>query len=161
MRMTANKLCTTCGLEKDLVEFGRNQSKGKLFGHRNKCRECRKVEHKKWTQTPEWRARNRHWKRAQYAKRKRNPDAFLEFQIRQCGYSITVSQYREMEEKQLGLCALCGGTNKDGKRLFVDHDHKTGVVRGLLCKSCNAAIGMLCDRVPDWLNRVTEYLRGQ
>ena len=55
-------------------------------------------------------------------------------------YGITQEMYEEMLSKQSGKCALCGGP--PGKRgLFVDHNHKTGRVRGLLCDGCNWAIG--------------------
>lgn len=61
-------------------------------------------------------------------------------------YGITHEQYEEMFQAQGGLCAICGnppadpGTNH-GFRLKVDHDHETGVVRGLLCNSCNLRLG--------------------
>lgn len=44
---------------------------------------------------------------------------------------------------QQGRCAICGREPRSGKHLHVDHDHDTGRVRGLLCFSCNAAIGQL------------------
>jgi len=42
-----------------------------------------------------------------------------------------------MLEAQHGLCAICLRPPKEGKRLAVDHNHKTGKVRGLLCWFCN------------------------
>lgn len=51
-------------------------------------------------------------------------------------YGITLDQYNEMLEKQGGLCANCGQTN-EGRILCVDHNHKTGAVRELLCNICN------------------------
>jgi hypothetical protein len=63
-------------------------------------------------------------------------------------YGITLEQYNEMFEKQGGVCAICGakpskvnGTKK--KHLHVDHDHKTGKVRGLLCVTCNVKLGFM------------------
>lgn len=41
------------------------------------------------------------------------------------------------------VCAICLGINKNGWRLAVDHDHKTGKIRGLLCGNCNRGIGHL------------------
>jgi hypothetical protein len=47
-----------------------------------------------------------------------------------------------MERKQRGLCAACGMKCDD---LHVDHEHGTGIVRGLLCQGCNTAAGLLDD----------------
>lgn len=51
-------------------------------------------------------------------------------------YSITIEQYDDMLSSQNGGCAICGTIPKK-KRLAVDHDHKTGFIRGLLCTQCN------------------------
>lgn len=62
-------------------------------------------------------------------------------------FGITIEDYNAMHDKQNGLCAICKQPetrlNKSGTlhRLAVDHCHKTGKVRGLLCFKCNAAIG--------------------
>ena len=53
-------------------------------------------------------------------------------------YGITPEQYDKMLERQGGGCAVCGKAPKPGaRRLAVDHDHSTKVVRGLLCFTCN------------------------
>lgn len=56
-------------------------------------------------------------------------------------YGLTLDEYEAMVEDQGGKCAICGVTPKT--RLCVDHCHATGIVRGLLCRSCNTAIGLL------------------
>ena len=57
-------------------------------------------------------------------------------------YGISTEQYNEMFLKQAGNCAICGvNQSKFTKRLYVDHDHKTGNVRGILCVNCNMLIG--------------------
>jgi hypothetical protein len=68
---------------------------------------------------------------------------------------ITDEVYFEMLERQGGHCALCLATPKT-RRLHVDHDHKTGAVRGLLCHRCNRALPEWVDR--DWLFRTITYL---
>lgn len=60
-------------------------------------------------------------------------------------YGITPERYAELLFLQNGVCAICKMIAKPGKRLHVDHDHETGEIRGLLCVSCNAAIGHLRD----------------
>lgn len=47
--------------------------------------------------------------------------------------------------------------NQDSRPYCVDHDHKTGMVRGLLCRQCNDAIGFRHDKL-SWFKRVWEYL---
>jgi len=62
-------------------------------------------------------------------------------------YGLTLTDYRNLLAKQEGGCAICHTSNPGGSRgrFCVDHDHKTGRVRGLLCQSCNRAIGLLGD----------------
>lgn len=63
-------------------------------------------------------------------------------------YGITLAERDAMETSQKGLCASCGNP-PSGKghtaKLFVDHCHTTGKVRGLLCHPCNVALGLLRD----------------
>jgi len=60
-----------------------------------------------------------------------------------CKYGMTFKQYNQMLKQQNDVCAICGKVNLDGRRLFVDHNHKTGKIRGLLCKECNTKLGVL------------------
>ncbi len=75
-------------------------------------------------------------------------------------YKISVEQYEEMLKNQDGHCACCSAItgNKKFKYLCVDHDHKTGAIRGLLCQHCNQALGQIGDS-PDRAERLAAYLR--
>lgn len=48
-----------------------------------------------------------------------------------------------MLDQQAGLCAICTDPMVPGKKTHVDHCHKTGRIRGLLCHHCNVAIGLM------------------
>ncbi len=72
-------------------------------------------------------------------------------------YNLTLEQYDEMFEQQDGVCAICGGVNTDGKRLFVDHDHETNRIRGLLCRKCNTWVGIFEHK--KFAKEVKKYLR--
>jgi hypothetical protein len=74
-------------------------------------------------------------------------------------FGITLEQYDELLRAQGGFCAICGETNCDSRALAVDHDHKTGKVRGLLCGNCNRGIGNLRDNQAI-LQRAIEYLNA-
>lgn len=65
---------------------------------------------------------------------------------------VDAARYQEMLREQGGVCAICRQPerHKDGlsgkpKDLAVDHDHKTGAVRALLCSACNTALGLFSD----------------
>ena len=70
-------------------------------------------------------------------------------------YGIELSEYTNMVAQQNGCCAVC---KQIEERLCVDHCHNTGKVRGLLCRRCNAGIGMLKDDVAILIEAIT-YLR--
>ena len=77
-------------------------------------------------------------------------------------FGINDADYQKMLVEQNGVCAICGrperqGTNGSPKQLSVDHDHETGELRGLLCTSCNTALGLVEDRV-DLLHAAIAYL---
>lgn len=68
---------------------------------------------------------------------------------REKSLGISEAQYRQILADQHGACAICGMLESDPKLqrqiLAVDHNHKTGQIRGLLCGNCNTAIGLFKD----------------
>lgn len=78
---------------------------------------------------------------------------------------ITQPQVDSLFEKQRGLCRGCKCElvkrgSKSESRLHIDHDHKTGLIRGLLCHACNTAIGYARDN-PSILRSLANYLEEQ
>jgi hypothetical protein len=75
-------------------------------------------------------------------------------------YGIDEQGYNEMFKAQEGCCAICKKHQTEfKKKLAVDHCHETGEVRGLLCTSCNQALGLLQDSTTN-LKNAFEYLGG-
>lgn len=74
-------------------------------------------------------------------------------------YGLTVADYERMKDEQGGGCAICKRDEVASlfNRLYVDHDHVTGVVRGLLCYRCNAALGQFGDDLAG-VSTVVRYL---
>lgn len=72
-------------------------------------------------------------------------------------YGLTLEQYEALYEAQGGVCYICRRATGKVRRLAVDHDHKTGYVRGLLCKPCNSILAHLRDS-QDAARRIYDYL---
>lgn len=90
---------------------------------------------------------------------KDNPDKLKEVWRKQNlrkKFDLTLEQYEAMLAQQNGGCAICGKP-PGARRLAVDHDHKTGAVRALLCSNCNHVLGNGQDD-PDLLRKAAEYL---
>lgn len=68
-------------------------------------------------------------------------------------YGISLDTYNSLVVKQNSCCAICGETRK----LYVDHNHITNKVRGLLCRECNVGLGYFKDNKSILLEAV-EYL---
>lgn len=129
----------------------------------------------KWEWTPEGKARlsemrrgenNPRWKggtsqnpqvKADYARqwRKKNEDYVRDREYRK-RFGITKKIYDRLLIKQEGACAICKAIPKR-RRLDVDHCHYNGKVRGLLCESCNKALGGFDDN-PELLRAAIQYL---
>ena len=73
-------------------------------------------------------------------------------------YNLTIEQYDELVLKQHNRCAICNIHQVELiRRLSVDHDHTTGIIRGLLCHRCNLAIGLVDESV-EILKAAINYL---
>lgn len=72
-------------------------------------------------------------------------------------YGITYAEYEAKLKEQLNRCALCGKhKSRFTRRLHLDHNHKTGQVRGILCFFCNRRrVGQL---TAEWTARIYHYL---
>ncbi len=70
-------------------------------------------------------------------------------------YGIEPNVYYEMLEKQGQRCAICNAESKR-RAMNIDHNHKTGKVRGLLCDGCNLSLGHL--ERNEWIEKAKEYL---
>lgn len=145
------KICSSCGSSKSLTDFYKeNRVKD---GRARRCKECHNKVTKEYREkNPEiyrkaslkhWRALDDNKKHERWIKR----------------YGITSEEYKKMFEKQDGLCKICNKLCNSGHLLSVDHCHATGKVRGLLCKKCNTALGMLDDNVRYFENAIM-YLKN-
>ncbi len=74
-------------------------------------------------------------------------------------YGITPEEYNKILESQDKKCKICGSTNPGVKGTFyVDHNHRTHTVRGLLCNDCNSALGFVKESIST-LQSMIEYLQ--
>jgi hypothetical protein len=75
-------------------------------------------------------------------------------------YNIGMEQYNILFSEQEGKCAICGIHQTDLKHpLYVDHCHNTGIIRGLLCRKCNFAIGLFSENVI-FIDNAKKYLEN-
>jgi len=76
-------------------------------------------------------------------------------------YDFPLSSYKKLLKEQNESCAICGIHNSKLKEsLFLDHNHNTGKVRGLLCRKCNSGIGLLGDNMAI-LKKAISYLEKE
>ena len=134
------KKCKKCELEKELTEFTAHKgTKDKVNSH---CRECDNA-----------RKRNEWQNKTEEQRKKFSRKCVLSV------YGLSEEEYNELLSKQNHKCAICGKDESviPKKRLFIDHCHTTGKVRGLLCHNCNAALGHMYDSTQNLL-RAANYL---
>lgn len=134
------KKCRICKIEKPLKEF--TTSKKTKDGHTCYCKKCHCKEVTDYYKKYPRKLKNHNLKKT---------------------YGITIEDYEKLFNKQKGVCAICGKvetricTQGMVQSLSVDHDHSTGLIRGLLCDRCNKAIGLLYHDT-DLLIKATKYL---
>ncbi len=130
-------------------------------GTRNRCRPCvnRVAKEDRRDNLGKYLGQERARSRAHRAA---NPDhcraVDVAWKRKKSGYPIHGSAVVEMRERQGGGCAICGTTDPGGgKGWSVDHDHTTGFIRGVLCRTCNTGLGCLKDS-PELVLKAHAYL---
>ena len=99
----------------------------------------------------------------------KNREQYREHQLKY-KFGITIADYNLMLNRQGGTCAICNEKNFTREKgthnnkavamsLAVDHNHKTGQVRGLLCNGCNTSLGKFKDD-PILLEKAIQYLKA-
>ena len=144
MKVDDERVCKKCNKSFPLTEEFFTKNPRCRYGLGWSCKKCRNLQILKWqNKNPE-----RMKKTSRDSQLKRD-------------YGISLKDYNEMFNKYKGRCAICGiHRDKLKKNFFVDHDHKTGEVRGLLCYQCNVGIGLLKEN-PFILLKSIKYLRGE
>ena len=127
------KTCNKCSKEKPLDSFFKDKG-NKTDGRYSICKECKSA------RTMEWRAKNKPIYN-EYMRAK-NKEHYPKNRLQR--YGLVPAQYEEMLTAQEHKCAICKQSNPSEKRaLAIDHDHKTGKVRGILCYGCNRLMVLL------------------
>lgn len=146
------KRCSRCNTDRDKSEFAKRRAS--KDGLNFWCRSCLK----------QYRLDNKdHVNRRQRAYRDKNRERVRAWDREKsrrytlAKYGLTEVDYDQIVEDQSGKCKICGRIPSD--RLVVDHCHDTDIVRGLLCRTCNAAIGQLSDD-PLLLRAAADYLEA-
>lgn len=141
-----NHYCKSCSVELSLINYRRYHERAKLYARnyikRPGCREKGRERQRRYSQTERGRV------------------SMIKGHLKAC-YGMSLEEFNDIMINQKGLCAICRQPQVHGKRrrLYVDHDHKTGAIRGLLCCNCNSGIGRFSDD-PHLLNRAIKYLRS-
>ena len=154
------KVCKVCNEEKEITAF---------YPRMGRCKSCHgkqsqqyQREHPEQTKAARarWRAKPGSREKEIFAARRwqdEHPEQVALGRKRQQVkiYGLTLEQYDEMEKSQEGKCAICGIV--PNRRLDIDHNHKTGKVRQLLCSNHNTLIGLCNESIED-LQKVINYL---
>lgn len=166
------KRCRICDETKPLDAF--YAMKGMRDGYRNECKDCNlRQRAEKYAADPDLqtraRERVRRWqednrerylsKQAQYKHEGKLKIAARRSHLKRT-FGMTQEEYEARLREQGGGCAVCKRPPKPGKSLHVDHDHETGYVRGLLCFSCNAALGHFQDDI-DRIDAALTYVAAK
>lgn len=162
------KRCTKCGQRKPHSEFYANA--GGKDGLRADCKACVAARRKAWYaenrereihRVKDWQrenrekylAKQRRWREENREElSRRNRERHL-----QKTFGITPDDYDRMLEEQGFGCGICGDAPPEHGPLHVDHDPRTGEMRGLLCIRCNNGLGQFRD-APSLLRSAIDYL---
>ena len=155
------KACNRCHQIKPLSAFHKN--KQSPDNHQYACKECQRNYHKdQYKSNFEYREKRKTSCRKNQRKHYCSEKEWVR-KLKQ-KYNLTITQYSKMLVKQNRSCAICKQLEKNkhqnGKiiRLAVNHDHKTGKIRGLLCAECNQNLGRMLKN--KFWKKALNYLKG-
>lgn len=154
------KECTKCHRMLAMEDY-RNKKRG-MFGKNASCRKCEARQAREYRKDKQVKKQLAQYSK-EYSKRPIYKKVRLKTRLKAM-YNMTYNEYEEMLKEQNGACAICGNDeivfDRLGRpqRLSVDHDHKTGKVRGLLCVNCNRGISAFKENEKLFENAV-KYLK--
>jgi hypothetical protein len=150
------RTCSKCKIEKNISDFYKRNSRiSGVFSECKLCNNKRSKEYKKKNlekvsvKFKEYYLKNID-KIKEYNRSEKRKN--VEFKNR---YGITLDQRNKLFENQGGKCLTCLTTK--AKKFCVDHCHKSGKIRGILCDNCNKAIGLIKDK-KETAYRIFNYL---
>ncbi|MGI4873183.1 MAG: endonuclease VII domain-containing protein [Janthinobacterium lividum] len=150
-----HKECTKCSLVKPVGEFSKGAAKNSLgWAYRGYCKECGNAQTRAYSKGN---TEKRNTRLREY--RKANPEKAKLYDKRgsfKKKYGITLDQLEFLKKHNDYKCWIC---NKPHPKLFMDHCHTTGKVRGMLCPGCNTYLGVIQDSA-DTAQRLLDYLKG-
>jgi hypothetical protein len=133
------KWCTLC--RRILPKGNFNKDKSNRDGLEHRCRSCRNEYKRSFWAKPEvrdrWIKKSKEFRKTHEGQRSRRRSAW------KSRYNLSEDVYYQMCKTQNYSCAVCGIRVTGNDHLHVDHDHASGKVRGLLCRCCNTAVGMV------------------
>jgi len=134
LEIPETKVCVKCFKIKSLEDFSFNKTyRKKVFSRCKVCERVRAI--------------------ARYSSEKNR------FNHLNNKYGLSPEKYEALLDSQNGFCAICGSPEGyEGVGLYIDHDHSTGEVHGLLCVNCNSGLGMLGDNL-EGVEAAAAYLR--
>ena len=148
------KTCKNCNAEKELSEFRFiRKNKNGTDLHKSHCNDCTR---KQQLQRYHNLTNDKKTERRQKSIETLGKDYFKRYKLNRY-YNLTLEEFNQMYEDQNGKCFLCERVIL-GKEVKVDHDHKTGKVRKLLCHNCNTSLGLLNEDVK-LFEKCIEYLK--
>jgi len=162
------KKCRICGESKPLHAFYR--AAGMRDGHRNECKPCNLADKKRRYEADpaKYKAMVKRWQQAnadylnayrrEYNATPERKRALRDGYYRRT-FGISADDFDALLASQDGGCAICGGVPEREASFHLDHDHLSGSIRGILCLSCNQALGHFRDD-PTVLQRAADYVRG-
>lgn len=166
---TITKICTECKIEKPTSDFYSRKTKSGVKP-RSKCKRCSNINTVDCRQNLEAAQKHNQSSLRYYLQHKKKISERVKVWRRTSEgrfhtkkqnlkkYGLSVKQYRLMACEQDYKCMICGIHQDEMLTdLSVDHNHKTGKLRGLLCKSCNWGIGHFLDDA-DLLRKAANYL---
>lgn len=143
------KVCNDCGIEKPFSEYYKAQTK---LGIRKECKKCSNL------RASEWNKKNKEKRKTVMENfHTANPSKAREYYLRS-NYGLSLGDYDTILNAQGGVCWLCKKPCATGKRLAVDHDHRDGEIRGLLCYRCNKIL--VGNHDLDTLRSIVKYLEN-
>lgn len=147
------KFCTGCKKTKSVSEFHKNKSK--KDGLHCWCKVCAGKAMKKYRQTERGKIVSRRSVK-KYCRTEKGKIVGRRAKLKQA-FGITIKNYNWLFQNQNGCCAICEKHQSELKhRLAVDHNHKTGKVRGLLCTKCNVQLSLIENKKR--LKRAIKYI---